>query len=401
MKKNLLALACLATLSNTAVAHGDRPSRYIAYEIPAVEIDDPLCVPGFATTQFLADVNNRRFGAGGAGCYHEQGVGSDGRPRFERVLKPYAWSPLTGAYLLPLGDAFAALPLGVDIHNNAYGFQSVSGLDGVKWTPGGGYSVVIGADPLCGFGVSLAIDANARGEIVGWAYRPPTDPFSCNIHTVVVTPSGEEVVGPLNGSPAAISNAGIVSGAIDSQAAKWNWRTGEIVRLHQASGVETSTAYDLNERGVAVGSSTVVESFGSPVCARSTPLLWDARNRERALPKLPGTVTSTALGVNGDGVIVGNSSTAACNDGATELQRATLWTDGRAIDLNRQLVGRPRIVLLDAGTITERGEILAVGYRVTDSEKPCPQTVGNLESGFMSDSSTCHDTRAYLLIPVD
>ena len=47
------------------------------------------------------------------------------------------------------------------------------------------------------------------------------------------------------------------------------------------------------------------------------------------------------------GVIVGSSSTATCNDGATELQRAAVWTDGRAADLNRQLVGRHGIVLLD------------------------------------------------------
>lgn len=401
MNKKIPALAFLAALSANALAHDDRPSRYIAHEIPAVELDDPACVPGFATTQFASDMNGRRFAAGGAGCYQQQGVGSDGLPFYQRVHKPYAWSPQTGSYLLPRGNDFEAIPLGVDIYNNAYGLQAGNGLEAVKWTPGGGLSVLLGADPLCGFGISLVIDANARGEIVGWAFRPVPEGF-CNIHTVVLKPSGEEVVGPVGGSPANITNAGLVTGAIDGQAATWNWRSGAIVRLHQAAGTETSTAYDLNDRGIAVGVATVLESGGPPICARSTPLTWDARRRERVLPKPAGAVSATALNINEDGVIVGYSEDAVCYDSATELQRAVIWTEGRVTDLNRQLIGRPGIRLLQATAITERGEIMAFGYRASDPEKPCPQVVISPEpgtSGYMDDS-TCHDTHAYLLIPV-
>ncbi len=63
MNKKIPALAFLAALSANALAHDDRPSRYIAHEIPAVELDDPACVPGFATTQFASDMNGRRFAA--------------------------------------------------------------------------------------------------------------------------------------------------------------------------------------------------------------------------------------------------------------------------------------------------------------------------------------------------
>lgn len=404
MKKNIAVAALLAAVSTCctlALAHDDGPPRYRAYEIPAVELEDPSCVPGYASTQWASDMNLRRFAAGGTGCYQQQGVGSDGQPFYQRVTKPYAWSPLTGSYLLPRNAGFDAVPLGVDIYNNAYGFQAGTSLDGVKWTPGGGLSVVIGADPLCGFGVSLAIDANARGEIVGWAFRPVPEGF-CNVRTVVVRPGGEEVVGPVSGSPANITNAGIVTGAIDSQAATWNWRSGAIVKLHQAAGSETSTAYDLNERGVAVGVATVLESDGSPpICARSTPLTWDARHRERVLPKPAGAVSATALNISEDGVIVGYSEDGVCYDGATEMQRAVIWTDGRVTDLNRQLIGRPGIKLLQATSITERGEIMAFGYRASEPEKPCPQLVTLPDGGFASDNSTCHDTHAYLLIPVD
>ena len=126
MKKNLLALAFLAALSTNALAHGDRPSRYIAHEIPAVEFADPACLPGYATTQSASDMNIRRFAAGGAGCYQQQGLGSDGQPFYQRVTKPFAWSPLTGSYLLPRNNDFDAIPLGVDIYNNAYGFADRS-----------------------------------------------------------------------------------------------------------------------------------------------------------------------------------------------------------------------------------------------------------------------------------
>jgi hypothetical protein len=404
MKKNTAVtafLAAVSTFSTLALAHDDRPPRYRAFELPAVELEDPACVPGYATTQSASDMNFRRYAAGVAGCYHQQGVGSDGLPFYQRVTQPFAWSPFTGSYLLPGSPGFEAIPLGVDIYNNAYGLQTGPSFDGVKWTPGGGLSVVFGADPLCGFGISLAITANARGEIVGWAFRPVPEGF-CNIHTVVRRPSGEEVVGPADGSPAGITNAGIVTGAIASQAATWNLRNGAIVRLHQATGSETSTAYDLNDRGVAVGVATVLESDGSPpICARSTPLLWDNRQRERVLPKPQGAVSGTALDITEDGVIVGYSDDSVCYDGATETQRAVIWTDGRVTDLNRQLVGRPGIRLLQATSITERGEIVAFGYRANEPEKPCPQLVQLPDFGSASDNSTCHDTHAYLLIPAD
>lgn len=401
MNKKLLAFAFLATLSTTALAHDDRPPRYLAHEIPAVELEDPDCVPGYATTQSAGAMNNRRFAAGSAGCYHQQGVGSDGQPLYQQVRRPFAWSPLTGSYRLPDNPGFEAIPLGVDIYNNAYGLQTGPNFDGVKWTQGGGLSVVFGADPLCGFGISLAIEANARGEIVGWAFRPVPEGFSCNIRTVVRRPSGEEVVGPMDGSPAGITNAGIVTGAIAGQAATWNWRSGAIVRLHQATGSETSTAYDLNDRGVAVGVASVLESGGPPICVRSTPLIWDARHRERVLPKPAGAVSGTALNITEDGVIVGYSDDAVCFDGATETQRAVIWIDGRVTDLNRQLIGRPGIKLLQATSITERGEIMAFGYRASDPEKPCPQSVRLPDGGFVSDASTCRDTHAYLLVPVN
>jgi hypothetical protein len=293
MQKFAPAIAVLATLSTAALAHDDRPTRYIAFEIPAPELQDPACVPGYATTQFGTDLNNRRFLVGGAGCYHQDYVDANGRPFYQRHVKPYAWSPGTGSYQLPRSGDGDALPLGVDVYNNAYGFQSGVNLDGVKWSPGGGLQVVFGADPFCGFGVSIALRANPRGEVIGWAFRPVTGGV-CNPRWVLRKPGGEEVIGPEGGSPAAINTAGLVAGNINSRAAKWNSRSGEVTFLRPESDGELSGVLDMNERGIAVGSSSVVESSGPPACFRVTPLTWDARNRERALPKLPGSVSSNA-----------------------------------------------------------------------------------------------------------
>ena len=401
MKNQLLALALLAALSTAAAAHDQRPARYFAYEIPAPEFTDPLCVAGFATSQFGTDLNNRRFLAGGAGCYHQDGVDAEGQPFYQRHYQPYAWSPATGSYLLPRNGDGDALPLGVDIFNNAYGFHGGNGLDGVKWPPGGGLELIFGADPACGFGISIALRANARGEAIGWAFRPAPEGF-CNIRWVLRKPDGTELIGPVGGSPAAINGAGLVAGNINNRAAKWNSRSGEVTFLRPETDTDFTGVLDMNERGVAVGSASVLESNGPPVCRTVTPIVWDARNRERALPKLPGSVSSNTYGINEDGDIVGDATPSVCNDGATEMQRAVIWTGGRVADLNRQLVGRPGIVLLSTSAINDRGEIMAFGHRAWEPEKPCPQTLTPPGGGLpTSDDSTCHDTRAYLLIPID
>lgn len=398
MDKKMLSAALLAAICGSAWAHDDRPPRYFAFEIPAPDLQDPQCLAGFATTQSAGDMNNRRFVVGGAGCYHD--VGAAGTPLLQRVLQPYAWSPQTGSYLLAGGSS--ATVLTADVFNNAYGFQFSGNLDGVKWSPGGGLAVVIGADPACGFGVSIAVRANARGEIAGSAFRQfePDIPFFCTPHMVVEKPTGEEVVGPDGGNPTVISNAGVVAGSINNHAAKWNWRSGEVTMLRPASDPVVTSILAMNERGIAVGEST--NTLGPGSCG-SQPLLWDARNREHVLPNLPGALAALPLGINEDNVVVGNSSPQGC--GATEneeAERAVIWSDGRVTDLNRLLVGRPGIVLISASEITDRGDILAVGFRSFELVKPCPELVFPPDgSPPHNEDGACHDLHTYLLRPVD
>jgi hypothetical protein len=409
MRMNTMALlSALAAFSISASAHDHRPTRYIAFEIPAPELQDPLCLPGYATQHFGAAINDRRFVAGAVGCYHDFGEQPNGGRSIQVQQQPSAWSPQTGPYLLPTTpDHPTGLALGVDVYNNAYGYLGGTSLDGMRWSPGGGVSVVIGADPdpSCSVAVSMAITANARGEIAGWGFRPaPEDPVPCNLRLVVRRPGGTEALGPVGSTPNAINSAGVAAGGLNSHAIKWNSRTGELVNLRPQDETVLSSAADINDRDVAVGvDAGEPVPFGTTTgCPPQVALTWDRHNRERALPHLAGMRWSSARAINNDGVIVGSSSPQECSFGAIgERVRAVVWKNGRAFDLNQLMIGRPGVVLMEAGAINERGEILAYGYRSFEPAKPCPQLILLPDGSTQSDDSVCHDGRAYLLVPLD
>lgn len=402
-KKKILAFAFLAVVSSVALAHDDRPPQYLLFELPSPDQADPQCVPGYATSVGLVGLNNRRFAAGTANCYHDYGPTLEGKPSFSPLSKPYAWSPLTGAYLLPYQGSGAAFS--VDEYNNAYGLQQATSLDGMKWQPGGGAPMALfPPDPLCGWNLAIAVDADSRGDVAGWAVRyDPADPAGCSIRTVVRRASGEEVVGPLNSTPAAITTSGMVAVGIDNHPAKWNSRTGEVVMLRPASDTENVGVRGLTERGVTLGVSIAYDSLPpAPLCYRAHGLLWDAANHERSLPPPAGAISSSPNAINEDEVIVGWSSASGCVNAPPQQSRAAIWIGTRALDLNQLVVGRSGIVLTEAAGINNRGEIVAYGYRAWEAKKPCPQTVFSADSGFpYTDDSVCRDTHGYLLVPLN
>jgi hypothetical protein len=405
--KKMALLAALAGFSTLALAHDEPARRYLVIEIPAPDLQDPLCLPGYATQYFGAAINDRRFVAGGIGCYHDTGELPGGERSIQIEQHASAWSPQTGPYLLPTTpEQPTGIALGVDVFNNAYGFLSGVSLDGIRWSPGGGVSVVIGPDPDpdCSVAVSMAITANSRGEVLGWGFRPVLgDPIPCNIHSVVRRPNGTEAVGPLGGNPNAINANGVVAGSVGGHAMKWNSRTGEVVNLRPQTESVISAAADINDRDVAVGLDVGVPAPAGTTsgCPAEIALTWDRQNRERALPHLAGMKSSRAMSINNDGVIVGFSTPVDCPFAADERVRAVVWKEGRAFDLNRLAVGRPGVVLTQAGSINERGEILASGYRGFEAPKPCPQLVFLADGSIHLDNSVCHDRRAYLLVPLD
>ena len=155
----------------------------------------------------------------------------------------------------------------------------------------------------------------------------------------------------------AVNNRGMIVGSSSSPAGVRAalWYKGEIVDLGVLGaprfGTAVSQAYAVNNPGEVVGNST------SPAGTRG--FFWD-RGDMTPLGILPeqepnSEGSAVALGINGDRVIVGNSTWIGG-------QRAVVWTgpSSPAEDLN-DLVPPLPVALFDARAVNDDGVILAVG----------------------------------------
>lgn len=167
--------------------------------------------------------------------------------------------------------------------------------------------------------IGQAYGINDRGEIIGsrlgygllTLYRPGQDPtvvgssnVSSEFHIAEINDRGEIVGNGHDGDHATLWRPDLVSG---------EYRSTDLGTL----GGGHSFAYDLNERGEAVGESNTDSA--------SHAFVW-AKGAMTDLGTLGGT-NSVAFGVNDRGEAVGWSNTA---DGEFH---ATLWSDGEVIDL--------------------------------------------------------------------
>ena len=168
------------------------------------------------------------------------------------------------------------------------------------------------------------------------------------------------------------SDSGIAVGASPSlvgtqsvgQATRWTVRgpraTATPLDRLEAGGF--STAYGVNERGVAVGEATRLDpTAAAPQRTSTRAVRWDG-TRVQELPGLGTYRFTRASDVSARGDAVGFASGFAgfpSIDGA-----AVLWRDGRAIDLNTVVAGgTDGLVLRSAESINERGQIVGFGTR--------------------------------------
>jgi uncharacterized membrane protein len=132
-----------------------------------------------------------------------------------------------------------------------------------------------------------------------------------------------------------------------------SWQDGTVEPL----GSE-GTAFDINNRGQIIG---IV-----PKEQQQRAVMWQDR-KLIFLPMRVGEFHAQALGVNEHGVIVG-STAASRPDNPNRESRATLWQEGRVVDLNELIVcgTLPESTLLtSAMDINERGEIAVNGFDFT------------------------------------
>ena len=186
-----------------------------------------------------------------------------------------------------------------------------------------------------------------------------------------------EPEGVIGSTPRAVNDAGTVVGAFTfpftilnfppSELNAWRsvagmWRNGSCMELGILEGGGTSMRLYYSGANAINNSGQVVGGSDSDNGGRG--FLWDEQNGMQRLPDLPDEETwaSEAFDINDAGQIAGRSCLFG-DDGET-LFRATLWTNGLAIDLHDLL---PASRWSSACAVNSSGQVLGdVEFRVDD-----------------------------------
>jgi probable HAF family extracellular repeat protein len=225
--------------------------------------------------------------------------------------------------------------------------------------------------PTLGGNNGFAAGANNLGQVVGWAentvHDPTCDPASKQVlqfKPVVWGPDDDDIQAlPLigndtSGAATAVNDRGQIvgiSGLCDQAVGRYSaihavlWQDHRAIDLGNLGGVAWNTPMAINEFGVVVGFANV-PGGKSPGSFHAHAFVWTALAGMRDLGTLPGDSISEALGINDEGVIVGESC------GASGC-RAVLWRGGNIVDLNRQVARGYTDQLVFANDINDAGEI--------------------------------------------
>jgi probable HAF family extracellular repeat protein len=277
--------------------------------------------------------------------------------------------PVKNDYGVLVGIAETAQldPLGENWSCSAF-FPTVTGhtCRGFVWRWGHMHAL-----PTLGGNNGFAAGANNLGQIVGWAentvHDPTCDPASKQVlqfKPVVWGPDGDDIQAlPLigndtSGAATAVNDRGQIvgiSGLCDQAVGRYSaihavlWQGHRAIDLGNLGGVAWNTPMAINEFGVVVGFANV-PGGKSPGSFHAHAFVWTAAAGMRDLGTLPGDSISEALGINDEGVIVGESC------GASGC-RAVLWRNGGIVDLNTQVARGYTDQLVFANDINDAGEI--------------------------------------------
>lgn len=262
------------------------------------------------------------------------------------------WS---GGTCSPLGPANLGYPAALAINNAGLvvGSAFSSGTtDAILFV---GASLDLGGAPH-----GVARDINESGVVVG-------DSVPVNYAVATLWPAGCVSIScatllsalgqsePPNfyapGSANAVNARGQVVGVSNfasggGAATLWNSATAAPTDLGSLTGcpnTASSTALGINNQGVIIGYS----------CLGGT--VWKGLKATR-LPPVTGTASSTPYGINNAGVIVGSSAAPG------QASVATLWRGTVAVDLNAVSVHDPNVTLQWATAINSRGQIVVNSY---------------------------------------
>lgn len=264
--------------------------------------------------------------------------GSDG------TFRPFLWQ---GGTLIDLRDLGAGFHGVTDVNDDGQIIGNVfisSGIDhAFIWDRSEGMRDL---GVLSGKTKSWAYGMNDHAQVVGGsASVGDTRPFVSD-STNVMQDLGL-LPGTTQGIAGDINNSGEVVGNCTGIPFLWNDARGLQV-LETLAGSDSITIA-INDRGQIAGNSYTAEGF-IHAC------LWDEFQRVHDLGTLAGRDTSSALGINSYGDVVGSSM-----EWPQSGQHAFLWTDGAMHDLNNFLPPDSGWELLVAKDINDAGEIVGWG----------------------------------------
>ena len=278
--------------------------------------------------------------------------------------------PVKNDYGVLVGIAETAQldPLGENWSCSAF-FPTVTGhiCRGFVWRWGHMHAL-----PTLGGNNGFATGANNFGLAVGWAentvHDPTCDPTSTQVlqfKPVVWGPDEDDIQAlPLigndtSGAATAINDHGQIvgiSGLCDQAVGRYSaihavlWQNNHATDLGSLGVPAWNTPMAINEHGVVVGFANV-PGGGSAGNFNAHAFIWTADGGMRDLGTLSGDSISEALGINDEGVVVGESC------GANGC-RAVLWRrDGDIVDLNTLVAPGYTDQLVYANDINDAGVI--------------------------------------------
>lgn len=233
--------------------------------------------------------------------------------------------------------------------------------------------------PTLGGNNGFATAANDLGLIVGWAentvHDSTCDPTSTQVlqfKPVVWGPDDSDIQAlPLissdtSGAATAINDLGQIvgiSGICDQAVGRYSaihavlWQNNKVTDLGNLGVLAWNTPMAINERGVVVGFANV-PGGGSAGNFNAHAFIWTASAGMHDLGTLPGDSISEALGINDQGLVVGESC------GASGC-RAVLWQNGNIVDLNTQVAPGYSDQLVYANDINDAGKITGQSFNAT------------------------------------
>lgn len=315
---------------------------------------DTTCSPSTAGRFLAAAVLAAAIALAGCG-------GGGGNVGAGGTTDPKAVSFQPARTLEPLPDGTMSNAVGINAGGTVVGLSGTASREvrAVRWsvsTDNGAVSAATELRPLPGNGYSAAYAVNDNGVVAGESGDDGDD-----VIVAVLWPAGATAASRLpalgagNSAAYCINGAGRIAGeaAVDggqTVPVYWSSPSATPVPLALLPGGATGSAYFIGDQGVIVGESETGSGALHAVRWKVDPGTGIA-GAPADLGTLSGHVRSVAMGVNRDGVIVGESESAGGEVHSIAWRESAIPGSFAATDLGRDGVGSSAAAINDDSRI--------------------------------------------------